>query len=203
MSIKRETTNTKPQTIHPVILAVPGKSRNLRGRDMVRFLSRYARQALDISSEKSGAVLKKLRKDKQGAPQPVDGNYWSLTHKPKYVGAVIAPDIIGIDLEEIRPCSESLIRKISNAHEWRLGGGSDMTRLFRYWTSKESVLKAAGTGMKGLSKCLVEEVLDDHKLIIRYMDRRWCIEHFYFNGHIAAIVKNSFLIEWHLLPESL
>ncbi len=195
------TLNPEPRTpiIYPVILAVPDKDQLLSGREKVENLSNLARKALEISAQKSAVDLSALFKNDAGAPLPFDGNYWSLTHKPKFVGGVIAPARIGIDIEKIRPCSKSLFRKTALDSEWRLSDMDPRILFFRYWTSKESVLKASGTGIKGLSKCRVIQVVDDGHLRIHYQNREWIIEHFFFHEHIASVVKNEFDVQWTLL----
>jgi 4'-phosphopantetheinyl transferase len=185
--------------IYPVILAVPDKDQTLKGRQKVENLSNLARKALEISAQKSAVDLSALLKDDAGAPLPFDGNYWSLTHKPGYVGGVIAAARIGIDIEKIRSCSKSLFKKTALDSEWRLSDMDPRILFFRYWTSKESVLKASGTGIKGLSKCRITQVIDDEHLRIRYQDQEWLIEHFFFNGHIASVVKNEFDVQWTLV----
>lgn len=199
--------NPKPKIqnrlIYPVILAVPDEQKKIAGRGKVVFLSRHARVALEISAQKSGVKLTQLLKDENGVPLPVDGNYWSLTHKTGYVGGVIASTKIGMDLERIRPCSAALYRKTAQDREWRLSN-DDSTRLFfRYWTSKESVLKATGAGIKDLSKCRIVKIIDHNHLIISYKDQEWVVEHYDFDGHMASVVKNHFNVEWTILPASL
>ena len=199
--------NQKPKiqnrVIYPVILAVPDEQKKLTGREKVAFLSRHARGALEISAQKSGVELTRLIKGENGEPLPVDGNYWSLTHKTGYVGGVIASTKIGMDLEKIRPCSAALFRKTAQDSEWSLST-ADPTRLFfRYWTSKESVIKASGAGIRDLSKCRIVKIIDHNHLIINYRDQEWIIEHHDFDGHIVSVVKNNFKVEWTILPASL
>jgi len=196
--------NPKPKiqtrVIYPVILAVPDEQQKLAGREKVAFLSRHARGALEISAQKSGVELTHLIKGENGEPLPFDGNYWSLTHKTGYVGGVIASTKIGMDLEKIRPCSTALFRKTAQDSEWSLSN-ADPTRLFfRYWTSKESVLKASGTGIRDLSKCRIVKIIDHNRLIINYRNQEWIIEHHDFDGHIASVVKNNFNVKWIMLP---
>ena len=191
------------RVIYPVILAVPDEQQKLAGREKVAFLSRHARVALEISAQKSGVKLTRLIKGENGEPLPFDGNYWSLTHKTEYVGGVIASTKIGMDLEKIRPCSAALFRKTAQDSEWSLSN-ADPTRLFfRYWTSKESVLKASGAGIRDLSKCRIVKIIDHNHLIANYIDQEWIIEHHDFDGHIASVVKNKFNVEWTILPASL
>ena len=189
------------KTIYPVILAVPEEDRQLTGKNRVLSLSNHARQALQISAQKSCIHLSNLLKDKNGAPLPFNGNYWSLTHKPDYAGGVVASSRIGIDIERIRKCSEFLFSKTATRKEWSLFNTDPIKLFFRYWTSKESVLKAAGTGLKDLSKCIIVKVIDENNLLIEYRREKWLIEHFYFDDHIASVTKNSFNIKWSLVTE--
>ena len=184
-------------TIYPVILPVPEKNRDLPVREKVIRLKEYARDALRISAKKSGIKSCYLKKDEKGVPLPFDGNYWSISHKPEYVCGVVALTKTGIDLEKIRPCSKALFRKTANDREWSLLDDTDpYINFFRYWTSKEAVLKAVGTGIMDLLKCSVEQIIDDKTLIISYRDKRWLIEHFFFNGHIASVVKDAYRTDW-------
>jgi len=199
--------NPKPKfqnrVIYPVILAVPDKQQKLSGRAKVAFLSQHARSALEISAQKSGVKLARLIKGENGEPLPFDGNYWSLTHKTGYVGGVIASTKIGMDLEKIRPCSAALFRKTAQDSEWSLSNGDPTRLFFRYWTSKESVIKASGEGIRDLSKCRIVKVIDHNHLIVNYKNQEWIIEHHDFDGHIASVVKNKFNVEWTILPASL
>jgi len=195
--------NLKPETrkliIYPVILAVPGKAQYLKGKEKVSFLSRHARSALEISAQKSCVQLNDLKKNENGVPLPFGGNYWSVTHKAAYVGGVIASERIGIDIEKIRPCSKALYRKTAHDREWDLSNEEPKTLFFRYWTSKESVLKAAGTGIRDLSKCCIAKIIDHTRLVVSYREKEWLVEHDYFDGHIASVVKNDFDVKWSLL----
>jgi len=189
------------RVVYPVILAVPDKDRRLTGREMVVNLSYHARRALEISARKSNVHLSDLLKDENGAPLPFDGNYWSLTHKPSYVGGVIASTRIGIDIEKIRPRSKGLFKKTAHDREWALSDTDPFELFYRYWTSKESVLKASGTGIRDLSKCRISRIIDDYNLIVDYYDKKWFIEHFLFDNHIASVVKNNLDVEWTLLKQ--
>ena len=191
--------NLKPETqnliIYPVILSVPNQKQRLTGREKVTFLSRHARRALEISAQKHQIQLGDLKKNENGVPLPFNGHYWSVTHKTEYVGGVIARARIGIDLEKIRYVKEALYKKTACENEWELSDSDKIILFFRYWTSKESVLKASGTGVRDLLRCRIEQIIDDNHLVIYYKEQRWYIEHYYFNGHIASVVKNSSDVE--------
>ena len=188
--------------IYPVILSVPASAKELTRRARVKYLSRHARRALEISAEKSGIKLGELIKKNNGSPLPFDGNYWSVTHKPEYVGGVIASEQIGIDIEKIRPCSKGLFKKTADDREWALADTDPLILFFRYWTSKEAVLKAGGTGLTDLSKCRIVQIIDDNNLIINYKNKKWFVEQFFFKDHVASVIKTTPRIEWTILMVS-
>ncbi|MFQ5486810.1 MAG: 4'-phosphopantetheinyl transferase superfamily protein [Desulfobacterales bacterium] len=192
----------KKNLVYPVILSVPKKSRAKVAKEKVRALRQLAREALAISAQKSSVVLGELKKNKNGAPIPMNGIYWSLTHKSKYVAAVTCREQIGIDIEEIRPCPAPLFDKIADSREWRLIDDDKFKSFFRYWTSKEAALKAVGIGLAELSKCHIMKVIDDFHLIVQHRGVRFHIEHHFFKGHIASVVNNSFQVIWTHLDEN-
>jgi 4'-phosphopantetheinyl transferase len=193
--IRNPKSKIQNQAIYPVILAVPDAIKVLKPKERVKFLSRHARRALEMSAEKSRIRLDALAQDERNAPLPFNGTYWSITHKNEYVGGVVCPSPTGIDIEKICPRAKSLFRKTADEAEWALADKT-FTTFFRYWTAKEAVLKTAGIGLRDLSKCRIRRVLGTHHLDVEYDGNKWQIEHNFFNSHIASIVKNDFVIEW-------
>ncbi|MCP4631094.1 MAG: 4'-phosphopantetheinyl transferase superfamily protein [bacterium] len=200
MSYKLSANSFRGNTLFPVILPVPPEVQDFKPREQVVFLSRHARRALMLSAEKSGVEFDEPVKDDNGVPQPFKDIHWSISHKTRYVCGIAAPAPIGIDIERARDLSVGLFKKTAVESEWALADmetGSVKT-FFRFWTAKEAVLKATGIGIRDLLKCRVHQILDDHHLEIKYDGRDWLIEHFFFEDHVAAIVKSSFQIEWKL-----
>ncbi|MDZ7598143.1 MAG: 4'-phosphopantetheinyl transferase superfamily protein [Desulfobacterales bacterium] len=185
--------------LYPVIMSVAAAQRGLKGPAKVRHLSARARQALTLSAARSGVALPHLSKDDRGAPLPVNGVYWSISHKPDYVAGVVSPHPVGIDLEEIRTFSEGVRRKIADEAEWALSSEAPELRFFRFWTAKEAVLKAAGTGLSELSRCRVQSVPDGRRLILAYRGDLVVVAHFFFERHVAAVVPNAHQVRWSLL----
>jgi len=186
--------------LYPVLLPVPEAYRRLRGSEKVRFLRSHARHALMLSAKESGVRLETIEKAENGAPIPLEGIFWSLSHKDTFVGAVAAPEPVGIDLERIRSRSEALFNRIADERERGLTPEDPTFLFFRYWTAKEAVLKAAGDGLSGLSRCRIKAVLDEKRLTVDYRGTTWNVMHHCFQGHMASLACGRFSIDW-ILPE--
>ena len=165
---------------------------------MVRTLSRQARRAVMISAGKIGVRPGPLVKEEDGAPLPAGGWYWSVTHKRHYVAGVFSPRVVGIDLERIKSVSQALYRKAADPAEWSLGRGARQELFFRFWTAKEAVLKSAGVGLRELSKCRIEAVIDPHNLVVSHRGRRYPVNQFFFDGHIASVTGAETVIQWEI-----
>ncbi|MBW2040487.1 MAG: 4'-phosphopantetheinyl transferase superfamily protein [Deltaproteobacteria bacterium] len=188
--------------LYPVLLPVPEAYQHRRRAETVRFLKAHARRALALSARKSGVALENLEKKENGAPVPSRGVHWSLTHKDAFVGAVAAPEPVGIDLETIRPRSTALFARIADDREWALLGTKDPRCFFRCWTAKEAVLKAAGDGLSGLSGCRIHDVFNENRLTVIYKGTPWKVEHHFFKGHVASITLGSLPVEWVLVEDA-
>ena len=188
-------------TLFPVVMPVIEAGHKLSGEEKVDHLSRIAREALKLSAEKSGVRLGELRKDEKGVPCPVNGNYWSLSHKSKYVAAVVSKDKVGIDIEEMKPRPESLFSHVASDEEWELKEKSWDT-FFRYWTAKEAILKVIGIGISGLKTCRIISVPDENHITLGYNGHLFLVEQLRYKNHIVSVLKGDNQIEWVVLSES-
>ena len=183
--------------LFPVILAVPEDQRLPRGREQVKSLSALARQALQISADRSGHVLGDLQKETNGRPLPSRGIYWSLTHKPRYVAAVCAPFAVGIDIEQIKPVKPALFAKVASEAEWQMMGRSEAA-FFRAWTAKEAVVKAEGVGFAGFNHCRITGMPSQRQMSLIYHNRSYRIVFTRHDGHWAAVTAGNWRCRWVL-----
>jgi 4'-phosphopantetheinyl transferase len=186
--------------LFPVILPIIETGDKLSTRERANCLSIVSREALELSAEKSGVILGELRKDENGIPCPFDGNYWSLSHKPKYVAAVVSKERIGIDIEEVKPRSESLFSHVATGREWGLSTEKSWDTFFRYWTAKEATLKAIGVGISELKACRIISVPDETHIVLKHQDCVFRIEQLHYKNHIISVLKDDNEIEW-VIPE--
>jgi 4'-phosphopantetheinyl transferase len=187
-------------TLFPVVMPVLEARHKLSGKEQVVHLSRIAREALKLSAEKSRARLGELLKDEKGVPCPVAGNYWSLSHKPKYVAAVVSKDKVGIDIEEMKPRAESLFAYVASDEEWGLKEKS-WDIFFRYWTAKEAILKVIGIGISGVKTCRIISVPDENHITLDYKGQFFLVEQLRYKNHIVSVLKDDNQIEWVVLDE--
>jgi len=183
-------------TLFPVVLAVTDGLLSQRGRERVALLSRCARRALRLSADKAGVILQDISKDADDVPLPSGSFHWSVSHKSKYVAAVISSSPAGIDIEEVRPRRQSVFGYVAGDEEWELCGGRSWDTLYRVWTAKEAVVKAAGTGLAGMRACRVVSVRDESQMLLFYQDTLRAVEQMQFDGHVVAVLKDDNDVKW-------
>jgi len=175
----------------PVMDGITPPQRVLRQRD-------YARRALRRCAEMCAAPPEGWSQSPNGAPVPLQGYHWSISHKRRWAAAVITDRPVGIDIEYIAPRRHDLFDGVGAADEWRLLGDRSWRSFFRLFTAKEATLKANGVGIGHLSVCRLVEVLDDRHVLTKYENRDWWIEHFEHDEHIAAVTCSEAAVEWHV-----
>ncbi len=186
-------------TLYPVVMPVDAAVRRLSGRDKVAALSEFARAALRVSAERAGMALGELVQDDEGIPQPCGDFAWSVSHKPRYVAAVIARTVAGIDIEEIRPRRKDIFPYVAAEAEWALFGGKSWDSLYRCWTAKEAVVKSAGIGLAGMKSCRVLDVPDAATVALSFRGQLYDVAQLRHDGHVVAVVRDCRPLQWVIL----
>lgn len=189
-------------TLFPIIMPVAAPGYGLSGKEKVARLSQISREALRLSAESSGTILRELVKDEDDVPCPSNGYYWSVSHKPKCVAAVVSRSSIGIDIEEIRPRSGLVYDVVASDAEWSLSQGRSWHTFFRYWTAKEATLKSVGIGIGGLRKCRVISIPDENHVLLNYRNNLFRVGQLLYRNHIVSVLQNGDEIEWGMIEDS-
>jgi 4'-phosphopantetheinyl transferase len=102
-----------------------------------------------LTDSGSTETMKDITQNRFGKPM-LKNTFFSLSYSENLVLCAIYPDgPIGIDVEKIKPVDVKDFRKAFTDHEWdslKISGFS-MEVFYRYWSIKESVLKAEGSGL--------------------------------------------------------
>ena len=182
---------------------MPEKIRALKGKSKVTALSRFARKSAGTSALKSKLDIRVFEKDNSGVPKPSNDIYWSVSHKLDFTAGVVSQKKVGIDVECIKNIgyiSNALFNRIVDSDEQlALKNYDKAIAFFRAFTAKEAVLKQTGDGIKGLSKTKIKTIIDENNLIVQYVNKKYLIEHFYFDNYLAAVTKDQLNIKWILI----
>ncbi|OQX64044.1 MAG: hypothetical protein B5M56_01000 [Desulfococcus sp. 4484_241] len=191
--------------LYPVIMAVPSRIAELPVAERQAGLSGCARKALALSAKMASLPPPlTLLKNGRGAPLPENGVWWSISHKPGYVGSVAARQKIGIDVETLTPRADALFDRVVTPLEKNLFNQERWTVFFRCWTAKEASLKADGEGIRGLDRCRVTSVPGDTTLLTSLNGKKRTVEQLLFDGHIASIaMERKQRVKWMIIKNSL
>jgi len=74
---------------------------------------------------------------------------FNITHSGNFVACIISNDTttIGIDAEVIKALNIDDFQNLWNINEWADIQNNDVNVFYKYWTSKEAVVKAIGKGL--------------------------------------------------------
>lgn len=161
-----------------------------------------AKRALRRCAQLCDAPTDGWQKDNSGAPLPQGGFHWSIAHKRAWAAAVVADHPVGIDIEKIVPKrDDDILDEVATAEEWKRIGHRCWESFYRVWTAKEATLKAAGVGIKGLGECLIVGTPDDRRMQLEYAGQPWRVEHYYHEGHVAAVTCGPQPVDWRVIAD--
>ena len=105
----------------------------------------------------------------------IDGNIdFNISHSGEYVLCAIGKDLrLGVDVEEIKEINFDDYRKVMTPEQWQniLSATNPTRSFFKFWTIKESVIKADS---RGLSISLLDIHVKENK--VRYDNQTWYLK---------------------------
>lgn len=121
----------------------------------------------------ASAASWRVWRDSVGRPRvegPHDGWHVSISHTPGLVACLVAPRIVGVDVEQVSPrvpymrIAEQVFAPRELEQLRALGEAARIDRFFLLWSVKEAFAKARGEGL-GAPLDRVEVTLDDEGLV--------------------------------------
>lgn len=184
--------------LRPVILPTPGQDRERPSAERVRDQRLAARAAVRAAAARAGARLGPLRQDEHGAPLPEGGWCWSLSHDAGLVAGVVAPVAVGIDVERARTRRDALVERVLAPPERALLRTLDGLAFARVWTAKEAVLKRAGLGLTGLSRCRLAAVAGPERLLLELDGEPQRVEQRRIGERVVSVCAagEDWTVEW-------
>jgi 4'-phosphopantetheinyl transferase len=186
-------------TLVPVMRMAPGQGRHLPAAVRVRNQRRAARDACIGSARRLGLALPRLPQDAAGAPVPVDGWHWSVSHTRGVVCGVVYPAPVGIDVERVQPRRQEVVRATARREEYDVAGGFRWRSFTRVWSAKEAVLKKAGCGLTELSRCTIVSAPSSSAMVVHHRDRLHYVHQSLHYGHVVSIsadVSDDAEVHW-------
>ncbi len=114
-------------------------------------LGKFLLREAVIDNSLSLCMLKSIELNEFGKPYFTDSNiHFNISHSSDLVVCAISKDmIVGIDIEERRVINIGYFHSCFSRKELEeiYESGDIYSGFFRYWTIKESILKATGTGL--------------------------------------------------------
>jgi len=95
-------------------------------------------------------VLKEICYNEYNRPFLNDGIDFNISHSAQYVVCAIAKDLkLGIDIEEVRKMEFEDFKETMTEEQWKCvkSANNSPKEFFKYWTIKESVIKADSRGL--------------------------------------------------------
>lgn len=171
------------------------------GRERVAAQSRGARACLAAAARGCGAPTGPYEKDASGAPLPLDGWHWSLTHDAQRVAAALARERVGLDLERVCERRAELVERVLDPGERRVLRGPVTPLAFtQVWTAKEAVLKAAGVGLQELSRCRLLSLKSGESCLLAHRGALARVRFHMFADHVLAVhAPSSLEVSWTIL----
>jgi len=139
-------------------------------------------------------ILKDIKYTKYGRPfLDIDIDF-NISHSRDYVVCAFAKGFrVGIDIEEIRENDFKIFESVFTKSEYKsiLESDNNLTMFYKFWTKKESIIKANG---RGLSIPLREIDLYKNKHSLKLYDEDWYLFKIDFHdnyiSHLSANKKN-------------
>ncbi len=187
-------------TLHPVLVPVPQVAAQ-RTKDQVVWQRAASRAALARCAEIVGAPREGWRQNADRVPLPNEGFYWSVTHKRLWTGAVISNEPAGVDVEPLIERRRRTHDHVASPEEWALAGPDTWNTFYRVWTAKESTLKSHGRGIGRLRACHIMSADATVQMTLEYEGHVSRVEHYEFDGHLAAVLCDNRTVVWHVEPD--
>jgi phosphopantetheinyl transferase len=185
--------------LKPVVRATPGQAEHLPHTLRVSNQREAARSACLECARRFRIEVDDFPRDAAGAPEPIDGWHWSLSHTRDWVAAVVYPQPVAIVVERIQTRRQELVRAAASHEELELFGGFRWENFTRLWSAKKAVLRKARLGLRDLSGARLVTLAGPRGLVLHHDDQYHYVHQRLHNAHwvsLCADLSNTSELEW-------
>lgn len=121
---------------------------------------------------------------------------FNISHSGNYVMCAIGKHVrLGVDIEENRNVNLENFKNIMTPDQWGEINNANcpLKEFYKYWTIKESVVKADGRGFS-----IPLDKLEVKNNTVQYEDRSWFVNEFEFVGGYSAALATNQLSEFKI-----
>lgn len=192
--------------LHPVIRRTPGQDPSLPAAVRRRNQRRGARDVCHQCANCIGHHLRHMHRDDLGQPAPGDdGWYWAVSHTGSFVGGVIAPFPVGLDVERVRHRSQQFVRISGSRYEYELLGGFRWQAFARLWSAKEALLRKERRELAALERVRLVAAPTERGLVLFHDDRHHFVHQRFSDAHYASVcadLPEDAVLEWDWLDDT-
>ncbi len=138
----------------------------------------------------SNSLMKNIKYNKFHRPYiSQDGLDFNISHSGEFVVCAIGKEIrVGIDIEEIKPVNLKDFGMAMNVGEWDeiLNAPAPFDQFYKYWTIKESVVKADGRGLY-----IAPKNVSITRPVLNYNFQNWYIHDLDINADYPSTLATS------------
>ncbi|NVO12224.1 MAG: 4'-phosphopantetheinyl transferase superfamily protein [Bacteroidales bacterium] len=119
---------------------------------------------------------------------------FNITHSGNYVACAIGKNIrLGIDIEENRNVNLKHFDAVMTPSQWNEINNANypIKEFFKYWTIKESVIKADGRGF-----AIPLDELEVNNNTVQYEDKSWFVQELEISSDYSATLATNHLSEF-------
>jgi len=121
---------------------------------------------------------------------------FNITHSGNYVACAIGKNIrLGIDIEENRDVNLKHFETLMTPNQWNeiYNANYPLKEFFKYWTIKESVIKADGRGF-----AIPLDELEVNNNLVQYDDKSWFVQELKIGTNYSAALATNQLTDFKI-----
>lgn len=162
-----------------------------------RRLSLAAGHLLEQGLQELGVEEYEIQYGEYGKPylQNIPDLHFSLSHSGNYAVCVFYHRPVGVDIQQIRPVSPALLKRVCTQEERRFLEAQDPEKVpeafCRLWTAKESFMKLEGRGLRIIPKTIEVQLEPSLRLLYNQQPADVSLEEYTVEDYYITVATRT------------